>query len=75
MLLSYEFPEYMEGAVPIAFDGGGTFYLFDMRAEPKDGEYPVFFAGSGALFWEDAIHVCNSFDEMIEGTTDPHEHA
>ncbi|QDU94092.1 SMI1/KNR4 family protein [Lignipirellula cremea] len=32
-LLSYQLPEYMPGAVPFALDGGGGFFLFDMRNE------------------------------------------
>ena len=42
-LLSYHVPQYMPGSQPIAFDGGGCFYLLDMRDEPDDGEYPVLF--------------------------------
>src|SRR4051794_37024143 len=31
MLLAYHLPKYMPGAMPIAFNGEGTFYLIDMR--------------------------------------------
>ncbi len=50
MLLSYQVPEYMPGVLPFAFNGGGVFYLFDMR-EPasKDGEYPILCASAGCL--------------------------
>ncbi len=30
MMHAYHIPEYMQNAVPFAFDGAGTFYLFDM---------------------------------------------
>lgn len=73
MLLAYEFPEYMQGAVPFAFDGGGVFYIFDMRKEPADGEYNIYMAGSGALFWEDAVFVAETFNELINGNTAPYE--
>lgn len=33
MLLAYEFPEYMPGAVPFAMDGSGNHYIWDMRME------------------------------------------
>lgn len=73
MMLAYEVPEYLPGAVPIGFDGGGTFYLFDMRAEPRDGEYPIVFCGSGALDWEIAIRIAETFPEFCAGTTDPYD--
>lgn len=49
-MLAYELPEYMPGAVPFAFNGGGVFYLFDMR-QPGDGECPVVAAHAGSLGW------------------------
>lgn len=52
MLLGYELPEYMPGALPFAFDGGGTFYIFDMRQPPVNGEYPIVCAEAGYLDWE-----------------------
>lgn len=51
MLLAYELPQYMPGAVPIAFNGGGTFYLLDMRQPAVNGEYPVVCAHAGYLSW------------------------
>jgi hypothetical protein len=52
MTLAYHLPEYMPAALPFAFNGGGVFYLFDMR-EPADadGEYPVVAAHAGNLGW------------------------
>jgi hypothetical protein len=73
MLLEYEVPEYMPGALPIAFDGGGTFYLFDMRKAPSNGEYPILFADAGALEFEEARVVGSSFLEVCQGTTDPYD--
>jgi hypothetical protein len=52
MLVAYHLPEYMPGAMPIAFDGGGTFYLLDMRRPAIEGEYPVVCAHAGYLAWE-----------------------
>ena len=69
MMLGYRIPEYMSGAVPFAFDGAGTFYLFDMRRPAVDGEYPAVTAHAGALGWdEDACGViANSFVAAIRG--------
>jgi hypothetical protein len=52
MMLAYHIPEYMPLAVPFAFNGGGTFYLFDMRLAPINGEYPIVCCGAGALGFE-----------------------
>jgi hypothetical protein len=51
MALDYEIPAYMPGALPIAFDGSGTFYLLDMREDAAEGEYPVVGAHAGSLGW------------------------
>jgi ribosomal protein L7/L12 len=71
MLLAYEFPEYMPDVVPFAFDGGGNFYVFDMRHDPIDNEYPILFCHSGNLGCEEAVYVAASFLEACTGTTDP----
>jgi hypothetical protein len=70
-LLAYHVPQYMPGALPFAFDGGGCFYLFDMRQDPVGGEYPVLYVGAGNLGYEDAVPVASSFVEACKGTTDP----
>ena len=51
MLLAYHLPKYMPGAMPIAFNGGGTFYLLDMRNAATNDEYPVVCAHAGHLAW------------------------
>lgn len=53
IMLAYHVPEYMPGALPIAFDGAGAFYLLDMRHDMVDGEFPVGCVHSGELSWED----------------------
>lgn len=52
MMVAYQLPQYMPGAVPVAFNGGGTFYLLDMRRPAVGDEYPVVCAHSGYLAWE-----------------------
>lgn len=46
ILLAYRIPQYMPNARPFAFDGGGTFYMFDMRNASNHGEYPIVYAHS-----------------------------
>jgi len=70
-LLSYHIPQYMPESLPFAFDGGGNFYLFDMRNDPIDGEYPILFTGAGNLGYEDAVFVADSFIEACKGKTSP----
>ena len=68
-LLSYWLPKWMPGSLPLGFDGGGQFYLFDMRNAPLAGEFPIVLADSGNLDWEDAQVVAGSFLELITGRT------
>ena len=70
-LLAYHVPQYMPGALPFAMDGGGGFYLFDLRADPVDGEYPIFFIHAGNLGWDDATPVAPTFPDACRGTTHP----
>lgn len=70
-LLGYHLPHYMPGAVPFAFDGGGQFYLFDMREQPVAGEYPILFVRSGNLSYNDSVHVATSFIDACRGADDP----
>jgi hypothetical protein len=52
MLLAYHLPQHMPGALPVAFNGSGTFYLLDMRCAATGGEYPVVCAQADCLGWE-----------------------
>jgi hypothetical protein len=70
-LVGYHVPQYMPQALPFAFDGGGRFYLFDMRSNSVDGEYPILFVSSGNLSYRDAVLVADSFLEACQGTTNP----
>ncbi|HEX8177235.1 MAG TPA: SMI1/KNR4 family protein [Pyrinomonadaceae bacterium] len=67
--LAYMFPAFMPEAVPFALNGGGVFYVFDMREEPDGGEYPILISASGNLGYEDAKVVAQSFIEVCSGTT------
>jgi hypothetical protein len=69
MMLAYHLPEYMPSALPFAFNGGGTFYLFDMREEAIRGEHPVVCAHAGNLGWgpDECCLVAGSFVEACRG--------
>ena len=73
MLLSYHVPQYMPGSLPFAFDGGGNFYLFDLREPSVEGEYPILFVGAGNLRYEDAVVIARSLADACRGTSDPND--
>ena len=61
MMLAYLFPQFMPGAVPFALNGGGLFYMFDMRNPAADSEYPIICCPAGCLDFHDAIVIAESF--------------
>ncbi|MDY0282481.1 MAG: SMI1/KNR4 family protein [Salinivirgaceae bacterium] len=71
MLLAYHLPEYMPLALPFAFNGGGVFYLFDMREESIAGEYPVVCSHAGNIGWGHGEYniVAESFSAVCRGKT------
>lgn len=75
MMLAYHVPQYMPHAIPFAFNGGGVFYLFDLRNESVDGEYPIVCAATGNLGWhpdENAL-VAATFHAACIGTSNIEE--
>ncbi|WP_028595009.1 SMI1/KNR4 family protein [Paenibacillus assamensis] len=68
MMLAYEFPEYMPGAVPFAMDGCGHHYAWDMRTDKHQDEYPILVTHSGNLGYEDAVPIAETFMELCKGT-------
>ena len=71
LLLAYCVPQYMPGVLPFALDGGGIFYVFDMRQPPTGGEYPVLITAAGNLGYDDARLLATSFLEACRDTTEP----
>jgi hypothetical protein len=65
-MLRYSIPHWMPMSCPIGFDGGGTFYLLDMRYDSINDDYPVLFAHAGNLGYDDAVTLANSFTELID---------
>lgn len=70
-LIGYDLPEWMPGVLPFAFDGGGTFYVFDMRRPPCDGEYPILVAHAGNLGFHGSRQIGSSFLEACRGKQSP----
>ncbi|MFD1885529.1 SMI1/KNR4 family protein [Paenibacillus wenxiniae] len=64
MNLTYEVLHYMPGAISFGMDGGGNHYLFDMRNDLIDGEYPILLASSGNLDYDDALYAADSLMEL-----------
>jgi len=59
--IRYLFIEYMCGALPIAFDGGGIFFAYDFRAKiPK-----IIATESGVLNWEQSAYLGDNLLEVL----------
>jgi hypothetical protein len=71
-LLAYYLPQYMPGALPFAMNGGGMFYLFDMRQPEQRGEYPIVCSHSNCLGWDadDCVQIAQSFEDACRGVID-----
>ncbi len=66
--LRYLFPEYQPGAVPFGFNGGGTFYAYDLR---KTSKYPPIIAtSSGCLDWDESVVIGHSLGDVFSKTID-----
>ena len=65
-MLGYGIPHWMPLSCPIGFNGGGTFYLLDMRDDSRTNDYPVLFTHAGNLGYDDAVILANSFAELLE---------
>jgi hypothetical protein len=72
-LLSYHVPQYMPLSQPFALNGGGCFYLFDMRSPPLGGEYPILFVGCGALGYDEAVVLGDSFERVVKDGSNPED--
>ncbi|QEG40172.1 SMI1/KNR4 family protein [Roseimaritima ulvae] len=68
-LLHYEFPVYMPGSLPFGLNGGGVFYIFDMREPARNGEFPILVAHSSCLGYDDATLIAKDIHELLCDTT------
>ena len=68
-LVEYQFPIYMPAALPFGLNGGGVFYVFDMRKPATNAEYPILAAASGNLSYDDAPTIAHSMHELFADKT------
>ena len=68
-LIDYQFPVYMPGGLPFGLNGGGVFYVFDMRAAAVAGEFPILAVSSGNLGYDDAPMIAGSIQELLADPT------
>ena len=61
----------LPGAIPFAMDGSGSFYLFDVRRPPVEGEYPVVFGHHTDLSWNRVVSLEPSFFECCSALARP----
>lgn len=66
--LRYLFPEYQPGAIPIGFNGGGTFYAYDLR-NPTDTP-TIIATSSGCLDWDEIAVLGTSLKQVFSKTID-----
>ena len=70
-LLDYMVPEYLPGFVPFAFDGGGGFYLFELRNGGATPELPVYYCHAGSLGFDELRIAGTSFLAACQEKGDP----
>ena len=65
-LIDYQFPVYMPKSLPFGLNGGGVFYVFDMR-EPLNNadDYPILAAASGNLCYDDSPLVAQTLEQLL----------
>jgi hypothetical protein len=61
----------MPDALPFALNGGGWFYVFDMRRDHPSKEYPILFTECGVLNYADAYPLGDSFMSVLGDSRDP----
>jgi hypothetical protein len=59
----------MPMAMLFDLNGGGTFYIFDLRTQAIHGEYPIVASHAGSPGWnsDDCWFVAGSFQEACVG--------
>ncbi|MBW1655444.1 SMI1/KNR4 family protein [Flavobacterium quisquiliarum] len=66
--INYGFPIWAPAFLPIAFNGGGKFYAYDLR---KDNEFPIILVPAGNLGYDDDcwVFLGNTLVEVLSKTT------
>ena len=66
--LLYMFPEFQPGAIPFGFNGGGTFYAYDLRTISNSPS--IIATSSRVLNWDEAVLIGHSLEEGFSKSTD-----
>ena len=64
-LITYEFPARCPNAVAFAADGLGGLYVFDLRREALNGEYPICHFAPDHFSFHDSDPVAVSFPKLF----------
>lgn len=65
--LNYEFPYYMPGVLPIALNGGGVFYAYDLRETSEKPE--IIAVEAGVLDWDYAYFLGDDLFDVLSKET------
>lgn len=67
MYINYGFPIWAPAFLPIAFNGGGKFYAYDLR---ENEGFPIILIPAGNLGYDDCwVFLGNSLEEVLSKTT------
>jgi len=68
MYIAYGFPFWAPAFLPVAFNGGGKFYAYDLREE---GKFPIVVVSSGNIGYEEDCwaFLGNTMEDVLSNTT------
>jgi hypothetical protein len=68
MYINYGFPIWAPAFLPIAFNGGGKFYAYDLR---ENNGFPIILVPAGNLGYDDDcwVFLGNTLEEVLSKTT------
>ncbi len=68
MYIGYGFPFWAPAFLPVAFNGGGKFYAYDLREE---GKYPIIVVSSGNIDYEEDCwaFLGNTMEDVLSNST------
>lgn len=72
MYINYGFPIWAPAFLPIAFNGGGNFYAYDLR---ENEGFPIILVPAGNLGYDDDcwVFLGNTLEEVLSKTTNVEE--
>lgn len=64
--LSEFFTQQIPDMIVIGDDGGGCIYYYDPKNKLEKGEWALFYASMGALFFKESVYLSPSVTELID---------